>query len=236
MSETDLWAAYQRSRTRAARNELVLHYRPLVTFTARKVSERLPQHFEFAEVVAMGTVGLIEAVERFDPRTGNRFATFAIWRVRGAILDGLRSIDAASRSQRRRARDLGEIAETLSQLQRRTVTADDAAATMGRYAGKPALPTPQLVSWDELPGHDPVVYSTEERTDLELLITDRSLLSESERKTLYLSYFADHSLAEIGALLGVTESRACQVRKAAIVKLRTALELNGRNKRHNESV
>jgi DNA-directed RNA polymerase specialized sigma subunit len=107
---------------------------------------------------------------------------------------------------------------------------------MGRYAGKPALPTPQLVSWDELPGHDPVVYSTEERTDLELLITDRSLLSESERKTLYLSYFADHSLAEIGALLGVTESRACQVRKAAIVKLRTALELNGRNKRHNESV
>jgi RNA polymerase sigma factor for flagellar operon FliA len=233
MSEADLWAAFQRSRTRAARNELVLHYRPLVNFTARKVLERLPQHVEFAELVAMGTVGLIEAVERFDPQTGNRFATFAIWRVRGAILDGLRSLDTASRSQRRRARDLGEIAETLSQAQRRTVTVDDAAATMGRYANKAAVPTPQLVSWDELPGHDPLVFGSEERTDLELLITDRTLLTQAERTTLYLSYFADHSLAEIGALLGVTESRACQLRKGALSKLRTALE---RNERQNQTV
>ena len=224
MSETDLWSAYERDRTRAARNALVLFYRPLVMQVARAVAGWLPKRLELDELVAMGTVGLIEAVERFDPHAGNRFPTFATWRVRGAILDGLRALDGASRSQRRRARELGEIAETLSQLHRRTVGLDEAAHIVGCDSPNVPLPAPQLVSWEDLLGQAPTVFGSEERTDLELLINDETLLNEAERRTLYLSYFADHSLAEIGALFGVTESRACQVRKAALAKLRTALE------------
>ena len=224
LSETDLWAAYQRSRTRTARNALVLYYRPLVTSVARAAAGRLPRHLEFAELVAMGTVGLIEAVERFDPQTGYRFTTFATWRMRGAILDGLRALDGASRLQRRRARELGEIAEMLSQVQRRPVALDEAANIIGHNASRASTLVPQTVSWEELPGEIPTVFGSEERTDLELLVADETVLNESERTTVYLSYFADYSLAEIGALLGVTESRACQVRKSALAKLRTALD------------
>ncbi len=221
MSETDLWTAYQRNRSRAARNDLVLHYRPLVASVARTVADRLPRHIEVAELIAMGTVGLIEAVERFEPETGNRFATFATWRVRGAMLDGLRSLDGAARSQRRRARELGQIAETLSQLHQRTVNLDEAAQLLGTPGTEVS---PRTLSWEDLPGEEPTVRGNEERTEIALLINDTTLLNASERTTLYMSYFADYTLAEIAGLLGFTESRACQVRKAALAKLRDALE------------
>jgi RNA polymerase sigma factor for flagellar operon FliA len=193
----------------------------LVGATAGSLADRLPRHVEVAELVAMGMVGLIEAVERFDPDTGNQFSTFATWRVRGAMLDGLRSLDGASRLQRRRARDLGTIAETLTQLHRRSVSIDEAAQIIDTPTSAPAA---QTVSWERLPGADPIAFGSEERTELELLVNDSALLNHAERTTLHLSYFADYSLAEIGGVLGVTESRACQIRKAALAKLRVALE------------
>jgi len=140
------------------------------------------------------------------------------------MLDGLRSLDGAARSQRRRARELGQIAETLSQLHQRTVNLDEAAQLLGTPGPNAPGPAPKTLSWEELPGQVPTVRGSEERTEIELLINDHTLLNVSERATLFLSYFADYTLAEIGDLLGVTESRACQVRKAALTKLRHALE------------
>jgi RNA polymerase sigma factor for flagellar operon FliA len=229
MAEKDLWAAYQRSGTLAARNELVLHYQPILLGAARAVAAKLPRHVELSELVAMGTVGLIEAVERFDPEAGFQFATFAMWRVRGSILDGMRTLDGASRSQRRRTRELGDIADSLSQLQRRTITPEEAAEIIGCHRGVGSASFPRTVSWEDLPGEVPAVFGHEERTDLELLISETKLLNASERTAVYLSFFCDHSLAEIGALLGVTESRACQVRKAALAKLRKAVEQGERS-------
>jgi RNA polymerase sigma factor for flagellar operon FliA len=144
------------------------------------------------------------------------------------MLDGIRALDGASRSQRRRDRELSDIAESLSQLQRRTVTVDEAADAIGCIAPIASVPAPRLVSWEVLPDQVPGVPGSEERTELELLITGGTLLNDMERTTLYLSYFGDFSLAEIGAHFGVTESRACQVRKAALAKLRTALERDER--------
>jgi RNA polymerase sigma factor for flagellar operon FliA len=222
MSEMDLWDAYHRSRDRAARNDLVVYYQPLVRSIARNVANGLPRHIEFEDLLAMGFVGLIEAVERFNPDYGHCFATFATWRVRGAMLDGMRSLDGASRAQRRQARELSQIAETLSQMQKRTVNMDEAAQFFGTVGCVP--PAMQTVSWEELATELPIMFAREERIEIELLLGDKKLLTASERSTLYLSYFADYSLAEIGALLGVTESRVCQVRKSALAKLRTALE------------
>jgi RNA polymerase sigma factor for flagellar operon FliA len=222
MSQTDLWATYHRSRDRGARNDLVVYYQPLVRSVARNVANGLPRHVEFEDLLAMGFVGLIEAVERFNPDYGHRFATFATWRVRGAMLDGMRSLDGASRAQRRQARELAQIAETLSQMQKRTVQMDEAAQFFGNVASVP--PALQTISWEELATELPIMFAREERIEIELLLSDNKLLSASERSTLYLSYFGDYSLAEIGALLGVTESRACQVRKSALAKLRSALE------------
>jgi RNA polymerase sigma factor for flagellar operon FliA len=220
MSESDLWDRYQRTRSTAARNELVLYFQHVVAYEARILASRLPQHVEAEELFAMGVVGLIEAVERFNPATGYQFVTFATWRVRGAMLDGLRSLDGASRLQRRRARELGQVADALTQLHQRQVSVDEAAHSIGTRA--PALA--QTVAMEDLPRDAPIVFGGEERTEVELLVNDETLLNDTERMTLRLSYFGDYSLREIGGILGVTESRVCQIRKTALTKLRAAIE------------
>ena len=100
----DLWAAYKRDGQHAARDELILHYAPLVHFVAGRMGVGLPGHVERADLVSYGIFGLIDAVERFDPDRGCRFETYAIARIKGNILDELRSLDWVPRSVRAKAR------------------------------------------------------------------------------------------------------------------------------------
>jgi RNA polymerase sigma factor for flagellar operon FliA len=99
-----LWAEYKRRQTPAARERLILHYSPLVKFVAGRVGSGLPPNVEQADLVSYGIFGLIDAIEKFDPFRGFTFETYAITRIKGAIVDELRSIDWVPRSVRAKAR------------------------------------------------------------------------------------------------------------------------------------
>src|SRR6478752_3791402 len=102
----DLWTAYRAGPTRDLRDRLILHYSPLVKYVAGRIGVGLPQNVEQSDLVSYGIFGLIDAIEKFDPNRGFKFETYAIARIKGAILDELRSIDWVPRSVRAKARAL----------------------------------------------------------------------------------------------------------------------------------
>ena len=101
-----LWSDYKAEATREARERLILHYSPLVKFVAGRVAAGLPQSIEQSDLVSYGIFGLVDAIEKFDPGRGFKFETYAISRIKGAIIDELRSIDWVPRSVRARARSI----------------------------------------------------------------------------------------------------------------------------------
>jgi RNA polymerase sigma factor FliA len=101
-----LWADYKASSSREARDRLIVHYSPLVKYVAGRVSVGLPQNIEQADLVSYGIFGLIDAIDKFDPERAIKFETYAIARIKGAIIDELRSIDWVPRSVRAKARSV----------------------------------------------------------------------------------------------------------------------------------
>ena len=223
-----------------AQDERVLRYMGLVRAVVQRLSASLPAHVPREDLEAYGVVGLLEALRRYDPSQGVRFETFAWHRIRGAILDHLRSLDLAARSDRRRARRIERAHEHLVGQLGREPTREEWAAEVGLTA-------------DELEGelarlHELVVTSFEELVHragqaaadvksseggpeeaaeraelLDALREGLTRLSERERLVLGLYYYEGLTLAEIGAVLGLTESRVCQIQAAALLRLRTFL-------------
>jgi RNA polymerase sigma factor FliA len=240
------WHAYKRAGQRSARDELILHYAPLVHIVAGRVAAGVPSHVDRSDLVSYGVFGLIDAIEKFDPDRGHRFETYAIARIKGHIVDELRSFDWVPRSVRAKARAIevalrslesqlhrsptdhelaGALDVTEHELQRalsqvalvNLVTFD--AALGAAVDGDHALTVGEvLVSTDEGPGQR--VELDELRHALAAAI-DR--LSERERDVVALYYHDGLTLAEIGEVLGVTESRACQIHGRAVVQLRRRL-------------
>jgi RNA polymerase sigma factor for flagellar operon FliA len=240
------WHAYKRAGQRSARDELILHYAPLVHIVAGRVAAGVPSHVDRSDLVSYGVFGLIDAIEKFDPDRGHRFETYAIARIKGHIVDELRSFDWVPRSVRAKARAIevalrsleaqlhrsptdhelaGALDMTEHELQRalsqvalvNLVTFD--AALGAAVDGDHALTVGEvLVSTDEGPGQR--VELDELRHALAAAI-DR--LSERERDVVALYYHDGLTLAEIGEVLGVTESRACQIHGRAVVQLRRRL-------------
>jgi RNA polymerase sigma factor for flagellar operon FliA len=240
------WYAYKRAGQRSARDELILHYAPLVHLVAGRLAAGAPSHVDRADLVSYGVFGLIDAIDRFDPDLGHRFETYAVARIRGHIVDELRSYDWVPRSVRAKARAIdaalrslecelhreptdSELAGALDmsarELQRalgqvalvNLVTFD---ATLGAAAdGESALTVGDvLVSADECPGDR--VEVDELRHALAAAIDH---LPPRERDVVALYYHDGLTLAEIGAVLGVTESRACQIHGKAVAQLRRRL-------------
>src|SRR5580765_3055313 len=126
-----LWLAYKGSGERDVRDALILHYSPLVKYVAGRVAVGLPQNVEQADLVSYGIFGLIDAIEKFDLDRGYKFETYAISRIKGAILDELRSIDWVPRSVRAKARSLEKAFQRLEGQLHRTPTDDELAAELG---------------------------------------------------------------------------------------------------------
>ncbi len=126
-----LWADYKASAGRDARDRLILHYSPLVKYVAGRVAVGLPQNVEQADLVSYGIFGLIDAIDKFDPAAGYKFETYAIARIKGAILDELRSIDWVPRSVRAKARAIEKAYAKLEGELHRTPTDDELAAELG---------------------------------------------------------------------------------------------------------
>ena len=246
----DVWAAYKRDGHRAARDELILRYAPLVQYVAGRLGVGLPSHVERADLVSYGIFGLIDAVERFDPGRGCRFETYAIARIKGNILDELRSFDWVPRSVRAKARRVesalarleavlhrapsdGELAaaldmtddqlqQVLSQISLMSLVTFDAAVAA-------ATDDPPLTVGDILAAADDDPLAAVELAELRRSLAEAiERLSERERVVVSLYYHDGLTLAEIGEVLGVTESRACQIHGKAVTRLRVRMTAAGR--------
>src|SRR6476660_9452412 len=127
----ELWAAYRSEGTRDQRDRLILHYSPLVKYVAGRVGAGLPQNVEQSDLVSYGIFSLIDAIEKFDPARGFKFETYAISRIKGAIIDELRSIDWVPRSIRAKARAIERAYSKLENELRRSPGDSEVAAELG---------------------------------------------------------------------------------------------------------
>lgn len=224
-----------------AANRLVLDHVELVRTLAARLAHRVPSHVEFNELVSVGMMGLVEAARRYQPALGVPFDAFARRRVHGAMVDSLRGMDWAPRSVRRLRRELDAAISKVRHQVGREPSEKEIAAEMGvgeaeyakildqiRAVDLAALR--QLESPDEQPLLEVAMESDEgpharlERAELREHL-GRALLTLPERERQILSLYYEHelTLAEIGAVIGVGESRVSQIRTQAIARLRTSL-------------
>ena len=242
----ELWEHYKDRNTADARERLILHYSPLVKFVAGRVAAGLPQNIEQSDLVSYGIFGLIDAIDKFDPARGYKFETYAISRIKGAIIDELRSIDWVPRSVRAKARSIERAYSKLENELRRSPEDKEVASELGITEQELATVLGQIsfvgvVALDELlsagsergsgatvgdtiagGGHDPVaMFESEEMR--QVLADAINRMPDRERLVLTLYYYEGLTLAEIGGVLGVTESRVCQIHTKAIFQLRSRL-------------
>jgi RNA polymerase sigma factor for flagellar operon FliA len=232
------WTAYLGPPTREARDRLVVRYTPLVRVVAHRVLVGLPTHVDHADLTQSGIFGLIDAIERFDPRRCPRFESFAVQRIRGAILDELRAQDWVPRTVRGRVRELERAQERLERQLQRAATDREIAAEMHLPVREVQglIRQVQVVSveaLDEISGGvadlftdaapDPmsVVQARETMRQLNAAVAG---LGERDRTVVQLYYLENRTLAEIGRLLGVTESRVCQLHARLVERLRGRLD------------
>jgi RNA polymerase sigma factor for flagellar operon FliA len=235
----ELWAAYLAEPTRALRDRLVVHYTPLLRAVAHRLGSAMPSYIEVADLVQCGVFGLIDAVERFDPERSPRFESYAVPRIRGAILDELRAQDWVPRTVRGRVRELERAQERLEARLQRAATDVELAEEIGlpvqevRSLGRQqqmisveALDensggVSEVLADDGAPDPVAVVQATETLRQLAAAVEQ---LGERDRTVVRLYYLENRTLAEIGRLLGVTESRVCQLHTRLVGRLRGRLE------------
>jgi RNA polymerase sigma factor for flagellar operon FliA len=239
-----LWLRYREEHDTRIRNRLAHHYFPLVNHVARSVSTTLLGRVELDDLEGYGAEGLLDAIERFDSGRGVQFSTFAAFRIRGAIYDGIRASDWLPRSVRRRERELRDAQNWLSTVNGRAPTENEEAGELGIGVDalrhhKAQVHSGNLSSLDVTAeqrggGFDEPADATPGPLDAFLsdeissaLRDAMEQLSERERAVVTLSITEEATLAEIGRRLGVTESRACQIRSGAFKILRARLEQQG---------
>ena len=241
-----LWAEYKQSASPAARERLILHYAPLVKYVASRVATGLPASVEQADLVSYGMFGLIDGLEKFEPARGNKFETYAIPRIKGAIIDELRAMDWVPRSVRFKAREIEKAHAGLEALLKRAPTEQEIAERLGVTLRELHDVTNQIsfvsvLALDELlsvgtdrgeqvslidtlaaRGTDPTT-GLEDQETRGILAAAINSLSEREKIVVTLYYFEGLTLSEIGDILGVTESRVCQIHTKAVGQLRLQL-------------
>ncbi len=243
----DLWRRYKSSGDARARERLVVAYSPLVKYVAGRMSSGLPGHVEEADLISYGLGGLISAIERFDLSREIKFETYAITRIRGAIIDELRNLDWVPRSVRARAREIerantklearyqraptdeemstelgltmDEFHESLLQISNSTIVALDELWSVQDSTGD------QVSLLDTLPDRDaPDPEQLVDQSELRDRIADAiAALPEREKLVVALYYYENLTLREIGEVLGVTESRVSQLHTKAVLRLRSKL-------------
>ncbi len=242
-----LWGAYKGEGSAEARERLILHYSPLVKFVAGRVGAGLPPSVETADLVSYGILGMIDAIEKFDLSREIKFETYAVPRIRGAILDELRALDWVPRSVRAKAREI-ERAMTKLQAQFKrdpteeelagelSIDVDDLQDRLGAVAALSVVALEELLTIGGERGDtvsvldtlaDPLVEKPGESMEADesrrALLEAIGELRERERMVITLYYFEGLTLAKIGGILGVTESRVSQIHSKAVLFLRSRL-------------
>ncbi|HEV2070850.1 MAG TPA: RNA polymerase sigma factor WhiG [Acidimicrobiales bacterium] len=241
-----LWADYKDSDKAELRDQLIVHYSPLVKYVAGRVAAGLPPNIEQADLVSNGIFGLIDAIEKFEPERGFKFETYAISRIKGAILDELRSIDWVPRSVRLKARAIEQAYTKLEAERHRSPTDMELAGELDMsevqlqralgqisFVGLVALDEILLVSGDRgetLTLGDTVAdpaagpMATYEVEEMRQILADAiNQMAEREKLVLTLYYYEGLTLSEIGQVLGVSESRVSQIHTKSVIHLRAKL-------------
>lgn len=242
-AKEEIWAAYRQTGDPCAREQLLVTYLPLVKNVAGRMAMGFPKSVELTDLINTGVIGLIEAFSNFDPERGVKFETYAVPRIRGAILDELRALDWVPRSTRAKSReieralvklenDLGrppsddELANslnfTLSELHR---ALDDVASTT-------ILSLDEMIFGEEDNRQIPRVETVEDRSSDSILagiekdelraylVVAISNLTEQEKLVIALYYYEELTLKEIGEVMQISESRVSQIHTKSILKLR----------------
>jgi RNA polymerase sigma factor FliA len=242
----ELWRQYRASHEKAIRDRLILTYAPLVKYVAGRLASGLPAHVDEGDLVSYGLLGLIAAIDRYDPGRDVKFETYAIARIRGSILDELRALDWVPRSVRSRAR---EIERAIAELERKLGRAptDEEIASKLSLSGEELedsltdISRSSIAALDELwtvsgSGDQIALIDTIEdetepdpqaalsQTEIKEAIADSiARLPEREKLVVTLYYYEDLTLREIGEVLGVTESRVSQLHTKAVLRLKSRL-------------
>ena len=243
-SLSSAWDDYKETGSIEARDRLILHYSPLVKYVAGRVAVGLPANIEQADLISYGIFGLIDAIEKYELDRGIKFETYAISRIRGAIIDELRAIDWVPRSVRYKAREVEKAYSALENKLKRPPADAEIAEEMDISTDElnniyTQLSSVSLVALDELmsveggQGDKLSLVETLEDTrttgpveTLEtaemknILTTAINRLPEREKIVITLYYYEGLTLAEIGKVLGVTESRICQMHTKAVLAMR----------------
>src|SRR3982750_3925637 len=220
------------------RREYAAKFFPYIEKVARRLARRLPAHVEIDDLISSGVIGLMEAAERFDPKRVDRFEAFAEFRIRGAMLDDLRSRDTLSRDMRRLSNELRDATRRLEAQLGRTPDHEEIAKRLGvgveeLYARQQKLSGSSVVGIDDA-GPDLLERTSDQtaadpfeqasrREMMERLVGGIGGLPEKMQQVLSLYYCDNLNLKEIGTVLGVTESRVCQIHGEATKRLRETL-------------
>ena len=225
-------------RSLAERNHLITEHFELLERVAKRLARRLPNHVSIEELISAGSIGLVEAAERFDPALAERFESFAEFRIKGAMLDELRKRDTLTRDMRKISNELHRASADIANQLGRVPDESEVARQLGvsideLHARRQKLSGEAVMAFDEV---DPEFFehvAGAERDPSELVARGQLLeglvgaiaqLPERMQQILALYYFEDVNLKEIGAVLGVTESRVCQIHGEATRRLRAVLE------------
>lgn len=244
MATIHQWQQFRRQPTPIAREQLITEYAPL----ARYVVDRLPFHspqLPEEDLVGQAVIGLIEAIDRYDPGRGVKFETFAYYRIRGAVMDLAREMDFLPRSMREKQGELNEAYERLLAELGRQPTDQEVAEVLGISVDDLAslhqgLDVQSIFSLDETLAEsdggvvsmvdtiaDTAAESPEQaavgEAERELLARAIDGLPEMDRQVVSLYYHEGLTMKEIGLVLGVTESRVCQIHSKALARLRAAV-------------
>jgi RNA polymerase sigma factor for flagellar operon FliA len=239
-----LWRKYKRTSSEALREEIIKRYLYLVKFVAGRVAVGLPSNVEFGDLVSYGILGLLDAIEKYDPEQGNKFETYGVTRIRGAIMDELRKLDWAPRLLRKKARDIDKKIQELEEKYGRAVSDEELAKglemTVEELGGvyqelnsTSFLPLDEV--WENEDGNKPMsrlqllpdALSRDQFEDIhkdetrELMADAIDELPEKEKLVVVLYYYENLTLKEIGAVLNVSESRVCQIHSKVMVRLKS---------------
>ena len=242
-----LWLEYRRTHDKVLRDRLIVAYAPLVKYVAGRLGSGLPAHVDDGDLVSYGLLGLIDAIERFDPGRDIKFETFAMARIKGSIIDELRALDWVPRSVRARARQIERAMTELEAKLARAPTDEEIAGKIGVTAEEldeslTDISRSSIAALDELwsvsdagdqvslidtiedQGGARPAEALDETETKELLADAIARLPEREKLVITLYYYEELTLREIGEVLHVTESRVSQLHTKAILRLKVRLQ------------
>ncbi|WP_308639269.1 FliA/WhiG family RNA polymerase sigma factor [Paenibacillus silvisoli] len=244
LSNIEIWQKWKEDGDIDAKKRLIEHYLTLVDYVTNRMIVGLPKNVSKDDLASNGVMGLIDAIEKFDYRRGLQFETYASWRIRGAIIDGLRQGDWVPRSVREKAKRIEEAYQLLEQRYMRSVTDSEISRYLDVSEKDFGVMLQEIAVTTVCSLEDPI-REEESETRLSLLVDEKAKnpdykvhefylkeslirgidrLTEKERTVISLFYYEELSLSEIAEVMSLSPSRISQLHSKAILRLRGALE------------